>query len=306
MGAWLHFLGTYIPLEPDESYLIGRGPGCEIHLPDISVSRRHARVEPEDGGFAIEDLGSTNGTHVNGRQIRRKALEAGDRIRVGRLHLEYQVRDEEHSGRTLPPGDTIALEGEIARLVREVNDPDLAKRISGLGRFVSRSKRRLSELAFHDHLTGLYNRRSLDARLREEVERVHRYERPFTLLLADIDHFKDCNDRFGHQRGDEVLRSVARLILTNVRRSDFVARYGGEEMAVVLPETAREEGGQVAEKIRSAIAEHSETYAGVAVTVSIGGVCCWDTGCEGEELLREADRALYEAKETGRNQVVMH
>lgn len=306
MGASVYFLGSHIPLEQNASYTIGRGSACEIQLPDISVSREHARIEGAGEEFVLEDLGSTNGTYVNGEQVQRRTLRSGDKLRVGRLHVEFQVRTDDDAGETLDPSDTIVLEGEIARLVGEVNDPDVAKRIAGLQEFLTRSKRRLSDLAFRDHLTGLYNRRSFDTRLRDEVERIRRYRRPFGLLMIDIDHFKACNDRYGHQKGDEVLRGVSRLILKGIRRSDFAARYGGEELAVVLPETGKEQAAQVAEKVRSSVATESEKYTGVAVTVSIGGACCEESGCEAGDLLAHADAALYEAKQAGRNRSVMH
>ncbi|MFP4566465.1 MAG: diguanylate cyclase [Spirochaetaceae bacterium] len=306
MSAWVYFLGSYISLEGPSGYTIGRGRECEIQLPDISVSRRHARIIRETDGYIIEDLNSTNGTLVNGEPVTRRALKSGDQIRVGRLHLEFQNREDDATPATLDPGDTIVLEGEIARLVGEVNDPEIARRIAGLQEFVSRSKRRLSELTFRDHLTGLYNRRSFDARLRDEVERVRRYTRPFCLLMIDIDHFKACNDAHGHQKGDDVLRGVGRIIVSSVRRSDFTARYGGEEIAVILPETGAQQGMQVAEKVRRGVEELSEAYTGLLVTVSIGGASCNAADCDGAALLQTADAALYEAKEGGRNRIVMH
>lgn len=306
MSAWVYFLGSHIPLDVRGSYTIGRGRECEIQLPDTSVSREHARIIGDADGFAIEDLQSTNGTLVNGESVTKQRLNGGDKIRVGRLHLEFQIREDGNSSETLDPSDTIVLEGEIARLVGEVDDPEVAKRIAGLQEFVSRSKRRLSELAFRDHLTGLYNRRSFDARLRDEVERSGRYRRPFSLLMIDIDHFKACNDTYGHQKGDDVLRGVGRIITSSVRQSDFTARYGGEEIAVILPETGAKQGEQVAEKVRRGVEELSSAYAGIAVTVSIGVSCCDAGHCDGAALIQLADSALYEAKEGGRNRMVMH
>jgi diguanylate cyclase (GGDEF)-like protein len=305
MSAWVYFLGSHIQLDAHHSYTIGRATGCEIQLPDISVSRTHARIVADDEGFVVEDLGSTNGTFVNGEAVKRQSLHSGDKIRIGRLHVEYHLREDTDSAETLDPSDTVLLEGEIARLVGEVNDPNVAKRIAGLQDFLSRSKRRLSDLAFRDHLTGLYNRRSFDTRLRDEVERSRRYERPFTLLMIDIDHFKQCNDRYGHPKGDDVLRGVSRIILSSIRRSDFAARYGGEEIGVVLPETPKQQGRRVAEKVRAAVAELSETYTGIAVTVSVGGVCCDVATCDGAALVEQADEALYEAKRAGRDRTIV-
>ena len=305
MGAWVYYLGNHIPLESDKVYTIGRGSSADIQLPDLSVSRAHARIVADEEGFAVEDLGSTNGTYVNGISVTRQSLASGDKIRVGRLHVEFQLRDDETSGETLDPSDTVVLEGEIARLAKEVNDPSVAKQIAGLQEFLSKSKQRLSDLAFRDHLTGLYNRRSFDTRLRDEVERIRRYGRAFTLLIIDIDHFKRFNDEYGHQKGDDVLRGVSRIVLSSIRRSDFAARYGGEEIAVVLPETGAEEGQRVGEKVRAAVEELSRAYTQVEVTVSIGVTCCSEHVCDASELLSQADNALYDAKEGGRNRVVM-
>lgn len=305
MRAWVYYLGSHLQLDTGATYVVGRGTECDIQLPDISVSRRHAQLFAQDGKFLVEDLGSTNGTYVNGESVSRRNLSAGDRIRVGRLHLEFQIREDDTASETLAPSDTVVLEGEIASLIREVNEPEVAKRIAGLQDFLSRSKRRLTDLAFHDHLTGLYNRRSFDSRLRDEVERIRRYGRCFTLIIADIDHFKRCNDTYGHQKGDEVLRGVSRIIRSSIRRSDFAARYGGEEIAVVLPETPVDRGSRVGEKMRAAVEEQSEAYTGIGVTVSIGGSWCEKERCEGSELVSAADAALYEAKEGGRNRVVI-
>ena len=303
MSAWVYFLGNHLPLDTGVTYILGRGTGSDIQLPDISVSRRHAQLWSEDEEYFVEDLGSTNGTYVNGEQVSRRKLRGGDKIRVGRLHLEFQIRDDESGSETIAPSDTVVLEGEIAELVRRVNDPDVAKRIAGLQSFLTRSKRRLSDLAFHDHLTGLYNRRSFDARLRDEVDRVRRYGRSFTLLIIDIDHFKECNDQHGHQKGDEVLQRVARIVLSTIRRSDFAARYGGEELAVILPETPRENGLRAAEKVRAAVEEQIRSYTGIDITVSVGGGCCDEEHCDATRVVSTADEALYEAKEGGRNQV---
>lgn len=303
MSAWVYFLGNHMPLEIGVTYIIGRGTGCDIQLPDISVSRRHAQLWSEDDEYFIEDLGSTNGTYVNGELVSRRKLRGGDKVRVGRLHVEFQIRDDESGSETLAPSDTVVLEGEIAELVRQVNDPDVAKRIAGLQSFLTRSKRRLSDLAFHDHLTGLYNRRSFDARLRDEVDRVRRYGRSFTLLIIDIDHFKKCNDQYGHQKGDEVLQGVARIVLSSIRRSDFAARYGGEELVVILPETPQEKGVRAAEKVRTAVEEHSRSYTEIDITVSVGGACCEQEHCDAARVVSSADEALYEAKQGGRNQI---
>lgn len=165
----------------------------------------------------------------------------------------------------------------------------------------------LSELAATDALTNLANRRTLDQRLHLEWDRAQRSGEPLALLMIDVDHFKDFNDRHGHQSGDEALRSVAHVIDSNIRRpADLAARYGGEEFAVVLPQTDGNGAGLIAEHIRSAV-EHLPLVVGdtTPITVSIG-IATWDKNHRGslEELLLSADRALYEAKRSGRNRIV--
>lgn len=170
-----------------------------------------------------------------------------------------------------------------------------------------RTERMLSELAATDALTGLANRRVLDERLRLEWDRAQRAADPLTLLMIDVDHFKAFNDRHGHHGGDEALRTVAQVIGTNIRRpADLAARYGGEEFAVVLPHTDAKGAWVIAEHIRSSI-EHLPRVAGDErpITVSIG-LSSWDkrSRMSLEALLLSADRALYEAKHTGRNRIV--
>lgn len=164
---------------------------------------------------------------------------------------------------------------------------------------------KLSKLAITDGLTGLYNHRHFQGLLKQEIARSHRYGYPVGLLLIDIDHFKIFNDTYGHQVGDEVLKVVASTLKKNVRLTDAVARYGGEEMTIILPHTSLDDAGVVAEKIRRAV-EKLELPAGgktVKITISIGVAAYPDCAAEQQQLIQEADDAMYRAKENGRNQV---
>ncbi|MGY2376487.1 diguanylate cyclase [Pseudomonas sp. SDO524_S393] len=165
----------------------------------------------------------------------------------------------------------------------------------------------LSELAGTDALTGLANRRVLDQRLRLEWDRAQRSTEPLTLLMIDVDHFKAFNDRHGHHGGDAALRSVAQVIVDNIRRpADLAARYGGEEFAVVLPHTDAKGAWVIAEHIRCSVERLPRVAAEEPpVTVSIG-LSTWDkrSRLSLEALLLSADQALYEAKHTGRNRIV--
>jgi len=162
-----------------------------------------------------------------------------------------------------------------------------------------------AELAVRDSLTGLFNRRAFDNRLADEVQRAVRYQRPLSLLMIDIDHFKQYNDQHGHPQGDALLRELSPLFLNCVRSTDFVARYGGEEFAVILPETNPANAQAVASIILERVCVHPflfrETQPGGALTVSIG-VAGNDYGLpEADRLLLAADQALYQAKGAGRN-----
>jgi diguanylate cyclase (GGDEF)-like protein/PAS domain S-box-containing protein len=158
---------------------------------------------------------------------------------------------------------------------------------------------RLKALATTDGLTGLYNHRSFQERLAAEFQRYSRYRAPFSVLLLDVDHFKQFNDAYGHPAGDLVLKQVAQLIRANLRSVDFVARYGGEEFIAILPETGETASLQAAEHVRQAIEEaHWEQRP---ITVSIGlSTASFTTGSQAT-LIDEADRALYVSKSLSRN-----
>lgn len=157
-------------------------------------------------------------------------------------------------------------------------------------------------LATTDGLTGLLNRRTFNTVLDRRFREADRYRRPLSLLLLDIDHFKKVNDTHGHPAGDAVLRGVARIAQRCARETDAVARYGGEELALILPETDADGARAVAERIRKAVeaAQHPTEQGAVRVTVSIGVAT---QGPSPEEMVEGADKALYRAKQGGRNRV---
>ncbi len=159
----------------------------------------------------------------------------------------------------------------------------------------------LERLATVDGLTGLKNRRAFEERLTEEIARSRRTGRPLSLLLLDIDHFKQYNDSFGHPRGDEVLRSMARQLTRTMRDSDCAARYGGEEFALLLPDADKAGAVQLAERLRESVERTS--WEGRSVTVSIGIATLSDAIASADLLVEHADRALYRSKQNGRNLV---
>jgi diguanylate cyclase (GGDEF)-like protein len=165
----------------------------------------------------------------------------------------------------------------------------------------------LQELSITDSLTGLYNRSHLMDTLAGEVARSRRHNRPFTLLIMDIDHFKSYNDTFGHLAGDEALRRTGFLLKESIRSCDYAARYGGEEFILILPETGAEDGVEMAERIRNQIAEKEMGSDGnpLKVTISVGVASFPKDGDDPHSLMKRADAALYEAKRRGRNRVVL-
>jgi diguanylate cyclase (GGDEF)-like protein len=164
----------------------------------------------------------------------------------------------------------------------------------------------LEQLLVVDEKTGLYNFRAFQRRLREEWQRAERYAVPVSLVFLDLDHFKQVNDRLGHPAGDQVLREFATLVTGGARATDVASRYGGEEFAVILPHTDAPMARGVAERIRRAVQEFVflEHSSPTRITVSAGVATSTRDIDSMEALVRAADRALYAAKDRGRNQVV--
>ena len=165
---------------------------------------------------------------------------------------------------------------------------------------------RLEFLATVDELTGISNRRHFMSMLKNEAVRATRYDRPLSLLMIDVDHFKGINDSHGHQVGDRVLARLAETIKESLRESDSLGRLGGEEFGVVLPEIDRDEAGKVAERIRAAVDSMVlDLESGpLRMTISVGAATMGSRSTDIEDLLQRADLALYQAKDQGRNRVV--
>lgn len=304
----LYYLDTKIVLNITGTYTIGRSSRCDVVLPHTSVSRAHAEIVWGSGGFVIRDLGSTNGTLVDNKRITEYRLYDQDKIKVGDFNLQFRVQeitDSETSPNSLPRSDTLQMELKLAEILQSVNDPALVDKIFDLKSAYENKTGKLSTLAFVDDLTQLYNRRYFDDKLKEEIERAQRYGRPLSLIMNDIDHFKKFNDTYGHQKGDEVLQVVAKILRDKTRYNDINCRYGGEEMVIILPETTLEEAGEVAEHLRVMVMEGAEEEAGVHITISMGVSCITPEVDTPEKLIHTADAALYTAKNKGRNQVAI-
>jgi diguanylate cyclase (GGDEF)-like protein len=206
--------------------------------------------------------------------------------------------------RRLSRGDTgvslpIAGSDELADLTRAFND---------MSARVREARERLESLAITDELTQLYNRRHFQDTLEKEMRRSARDDRPLSLLLLDLDHFKQFNDRWGHSEGDLELTRVAAIVMKNIRATDSAFRYGGEELAVLLPSCPKQQALPVAEKIRAAVNVRPTRPAATEkpfTTVSIGIATFPEDGQGGRVLVDAADAALYAAKAQGRDRVVM-
>lgn len=168
---------------------------------------------------------------------------------------------------------------------------------------------RLYNMAVYDALTKVFMRRYFEAWLSQEFARVKRYNTDLSLIMLDIDHFKNVNDTHGHQAGDFVLREVAQTVKDCIREADVLARYGGEEFVICFPETTVDKAKMVAEKIRKEVEKQKYVFEGthIPITISIGLVSFTKTPEEKvEKFVKDADTALYESKEHGRNRVTVH
>ena len=166
----------------------------------------------------------------------------------------------------------------------------------------------LNNLAITDGLTQLYNNFYFKEQLAKEVERARRYNKPVSFAMTDIDHFKQCNDTHGHAHGDVVLRGVAEVLKANFRNTDIVTRYGGEEFAIIMPQTSKDQSLTAARKVRQAILAYpfprGETQPLGRITISMGLASFPDEAKDETELIAKADARLYVAKREGRNQVI--
>jgi diguanylate cyclase (GGDEF)-like protein len=192
------------------------------------------------------------------------------------------------------------LEDHAANLEREIG---VRKRIENVLRD---SEQKYMELSITDSLTGLYNRRHFFSQLRAEIDRTVRYCHPLTILLMDIDNFKDFNDAYGHPEGDKVLVRLAEIISGTIRKTDFACRYGGEEFAVLLPETPGQGAVSIADRILSQFRDHPfHPTAEVRIHTSVSiGVAQLIPGEEMADFVKRADDSMYEAKKQGKDRIV--
>ncbi len=253
--------------------VLGRAPDADLALEDDAVSRRHARLErgPEDS-LLVFDLGSRNGTLLNGKRIQAAPLQDGDRLVLG---------------------------------------SSLVLKLAYLDPFEAEFQRQLFEATVRDALTGAFNQRYFNGRLEQEFAFSLRHGAPLSLCLVDVDHFKAVNDQLGHLAGDEVLRQVPRLVADAIRVEDVLCRCGGDELAILLRQISPAQAHAFAERIRRTVATarlavRDAGGAGRVLQVSVSiGLATFDPASHRcpADLVAEADRYLYCAKARGRNRV---
>jgi diguanylate cyclase (GGDEF)-like protein len=260
-------LGKMFKVDADE-VIIGRSSDAQIRLDDDGISRKHARVFMDKGELWIQDLKSANGTIINGDLIDVQKLRDGDKIQVGATTiLKFTYHDE--------------LDDHF--------------------------QQRMYDAALQDGLTRAFNKRHFLDRLALEVAYARRHSAPLTLLMLDVDHFKQVNDRYGHLAGDQVLVQLAQIIESQRRQEDLFARYGGEEFALLCRGVSLGSALLMAERVRGMIEGASFEHQGkrMPVTVSIGVAAHSAAALDGAtQLVADADAALYGAKRGGRNRVV--
>jgi diguanylate cyclase (GGDEF)-like protein len=219
------------------------------------------------------------------------------------------IRDLIHFCQNELEAELLNVRGELKEL-KDLSVLSTEKRIETLRSEIEKYR----SLSLTDDLTGLYNKRYFEARLREEINRANRYDMKLSLIFADIDHFKRVNDNYGHDSGDEVLRRTAGVlsgemddltVISRLRKSDIVARYGGEEFVIILPETPLKGAVAAAEKLRKVIESHSFRLnrEEIRLTMSFGVASYAHGAPNGDTLIKNADLAMYRAKQEGRNKV---
>jgi diguanylate cyclase (GGDEF)-like protein len=220
-----------------------------------------------------------------------------------KAHWERIQAHQQHMGarQGTPVDPRVALVSYFVEVNRKLRNPKIIE---------MKLFERTRESAYRDELTGLYNLRLFREYLAQEVHRSHRYGTPVSLVMVDVDYFKAYNDRNGHESGNEVLATVARLLSSAARKSDIAARYGGEEFALILPSTPKDTAHRVAERAREVIEDHcfpaEEALPGGRLTISAGIATFPADASDAAELVRNADRAMYTAKEEGRNRVRLY
>lgn len=259
-------VGRTYPLR-EGKMILGRNPDGDISINDPGISRQHIAIITKKGNVSLKDLGSTNGTLVNGKKIAQVKLVDGDRIQISTETI-IKFTHQDH------------LDNKFHK--------------------------QIYQMTIIDALTGCYNKKYFEERLREEFSYCIRNHIVLSLLMFDVDHFKKINDTYGHPAGDFVLKKISELSQSVIRNEDVLARYGGEEFCILLKGTSEQGASMLAERLRKLVDDSVFEFENntIHVTISIGVALLHENHFpDHEALLKRADTLLYESKHKGRNQV---
>ncbi len=262
-----HNAGQVLKLDGDR-FGLGRHPDNQACIDDDGISRFHARISIDQTKYWVEDLGSSNGTYINGRRITSCELNNGDTLNLG---------------------------------------PRVSFRFSAATEHEERVLKQLYESSVRDPLTGAFNRHYFSSQLTSELAYAARHDQPLAIVLLDIDFFKKVNDTQGHLGGDAALVHLANVFGKSLRTEDLLARYGGEEFVILLRGIPVDRAVAVAERLRYSLETqpvvHGEARFNITASFGCASLAC-AKGATTDSLIELADRRLYRAKESGRNRVV--
>jgi diguanylate cyclase (GGDEF)-like protein len=263
-------LGSRYRLSPGTTLEIGRSGAVGISLPEVmSISRKHARLRYLGSAVTVEDLGSTNGTYVNGQAINgRTVLRSGDRFQTAAVHFKFLHEQDVENAYHLA----------------------------------------IYELVAKDGLTEIFNKRKFDEELQREFARAVRHQRPLSLIIFDLDEFKTINDTYGHLCGDFILKQVASLARDLIRPEQVLARVGGDEFVILAPETGAEGAETLATKLRDRVLGYEHRYGDVKISVScsFGVAELTREMAVPQDLYQAADDVLLLGKRSGKNRVAVN
>jgi len=243
---------------------IGRSSQCDIQIEDDNVSRKHAEINFRDGLVWLTDLQSTNGSYVNSKRVSEIPLNDGDLVLIGRVLFKF------------------------------IHSSIVENRFFG----------QMYSLATTDFLTGIANRQQIINLLEQEFNRARRYDRPLSVLIYDIDRFKEINDTYGHLAGDQMLIESSRIVKDHLRAEDHYGRLGGDEFLIICPETPVEHALALGKRIQVVLSKTDFLVKDKIVffTISVGAAALSLKVSSSDEFSLLADQALYRAKNAGRNQ----
>jgi diguanylate cyclase (GGDEF)-like protein len=263
-------LGSRFRLSSGTTLEIGRSSSVAISLPEVmSISRKHARLRYVGSVVTLEDLGSTNGTYVNGQAIHgRTVLKTGDRFQTAAVHFKFLHEQDVESAYHMAIYELVSLDG----------------------------------------LTEIYNKRKFEEEMQREFARSVRHSRPLSLIIFDLDEFKRINDTYGHLCGDFALKQVAGLAKELVRPEQTLARVGGDEFAILSPETTATQAEALALKLRDRVLDLDHRYGDLKISLScsFGVAQLTDRMTIPQDLYHAADNALLLSKRSGRNRVAVY